>query len=306
MNVKVAEQIPGAYPEKLTRAGAYLARLLEAAGKPVLTSFQFFHLIWCMYQEGADQKLYLRHDQPTKEDYSRLRRNLKKTGYIGADRDYGARVIRVLSLSDLPAENIVCLVDPTCHVSHLSAMQRWGLTDRSPEALMLTRPDRKTAIAQLEEHMNKLLCDGEENPFPLKITAHPVQVRHRRIHVFETKHPGASVKNRSDEVRVATIGQTFLDMLQKPDLCGGMSHVLDVWEDHAEPYLDEIVRAVDTATSGLVKSRAGYILEERLALKHPGVEVWKAFGQRGGSRKLDPDKEFAPTYSETWMISLNV
>ncbi len=302
----MAEQIPGAYPEKLTRAGSYLAGLLEAAGKPVLTSFEFFHLIWRMYQESADQKLYLRHEEPTKDDYIRLRLNLKKTGYIGADRDYGARVIRVLSVSDLPAENIVCLIDPTCHVSHLSAMQRWGLTDRSPEALMLTRPDRKTAQAQIVDHMKEVRYEGERNPLPLKVTVHPARVRRRPVDVFETKHPGAWVKNRSDDVRVSTIGQTFLDTLQKPDLCGGMSHVLEVWEEHAETYLDEIVSAVDTATSGLVKSRAGYILEERLALKHPGIEAWKAFGQRGGSRKLDPDKEFAPTYSETWMISLNV
>lgn len=302
----MAEQIPGTYPEKLTRAGAYLARLLETADKPVLTPFEFFHLIRRMYQESAGEKLYLRHAEPTKEDYARLRLNLKKTGYIGADRDYGARVIRVLSVSDLPAENIVCLVDTTCHVSHLSAMQRWGLTDRSPEALILTRPDRKTAHAQLEAHMREMLHEGVENPFPLKITAHPEHVRRRRIHVFETKHPGAWVQSRGDDIRVSTIGQTFLDMLQKPDLCGGMSHVLDVWEEHAETHLDDVVSAVDRATSGLVKSRAGYILEERLALKHPGVEAWKAFGQRGGSRKLDPDKEFAPTYSETWMISLNV
>jgi len=302
----VAEQIPGAYPEKLTRAGECLSGLLESAGKPVLTQFEFFRVIWRLYQESADEKLYLRHDKPTKDDYSRLRLNLKKTGVIGADRDYGARIIRVLTVSDLPAENIACLVDPTCYVSHLSAMQRWGLTDRSPEALMLTRPDRKTAQIQLQDYMNDVLHDGEDNPFPLKIVTHPARVRRRRVHVYETKNAGAYLKNRSDDVRVSTIGQTFLDTLQKPNLCGGMSHVLEVWEEHAETYLDEIVNALNTATSGLVKSRAGYIIEERLGLKHPGVEPWKALGQRGSSRKLDPAKEFAPAFSETWMISLNV
>ena len=85
-----------------------------------------------------------------------------------------------------------------------------------------------------------------------------------------------------------------------------MSHVLDAWEEHAGTYLDEIVAAVDTATSGLAKSRAGYILEERLGLHHRGIERWKAFAQRGGSRKLDPARDFAPPFSEKWMISLNV
>ncbi len=302
----MTEQIPGTYPEKLTRAGAYLAGLLEAADKPVLTQFEFFRVIWRMYQLSAEEKLYLRHDTPSQDDYSRLRLNLKKTGMIGADRDYGARVIRVLTISDRSAEEIVCLVDPTCYVSHLSAMQRWGLTDRRPDALLLTRPDRKAAQALLQKYMDEALYDDEENPFPLRVITHPKRVRRRTLSIYDSKSYGAHIQNRGSDIRVSTIGQTFLDTLQKPDLCGGMAHVLDVWREHAATYLDEIVDAVDTATSGLVKSRAGYIIEELLGLNHPGIEPWKALGQRGSSRKLDPSKEFAPTFSETWMISLNV
>ena len=305
-DLEVAEQIPGTYPEKPTRAGAYLAGLLESVGKPVLTQFEFFRLIWRMYQLSAEEKLYLRRDTPSQDDYSRLRLNLKKTGVIGADRDYGARVIRVLTISDRSAEEIVCLVDPTCYVSHLSAMQRWGLTDRRPDALLLTRPDRKTAQALLQKYMDETLYKDEENPFPLKVIGHPKRVRRRTVSIYESKSYGAHIQNRGSDIRVSTIGQTFLDTLQKPDLCGGMAHVLDAWREHAATYLDEIVDAVDTATSGLVKSRAGYIIEEFLGLNHPGIEPWKTLGQRGSSRKLDPSKEFAPTFSETWMISLNV
>jgi predicted transcriptional regulator of viral defense system len=299
-------QIPGSYPDKMTRAGAYLSGLLEATGKPVLTPFDVFRLIWRMYRDSADEKLYLRHETPSQEDYARLRLGLKHAGVIGADRDYGARIIRVLTVSDMSAENIVCLVDPTCYVSHLSAMQRWGLTDRSPDALILTRPDRKAAQACLRTYMDRVLLETEDNPFPLRIINHPARVRRRKVHVYESTTAGAYIENRSDEVRISTIGQTFLDMLQKPDLCGGMSHVLDVWEEHAAIHLEDIIDAVDTATSNLVKSRAGYILDERLALRHEGIERWKAFGQRGSSRKLDPSKEFASRFSETWMISLNV
>ena len=85
-----------------------------------------------------------------------------------------------------------------------------------------------------------------------------------------------------------------------------MSHILDVWEEHAETYLNEIVAAVDGTTSQLVKSRAGYIIEERLGLHHSQIEPWKALGQHGGSRKLDPAGDFSPEFSDTWMISLNV
>ena len=291
---------------KLTRAGTHLAKMLEEHGKPIITPFEFFRFICRMHREIPRRKLYLRRKTPTLDDYSRLKLMLQKASVIGTDRDYSRRgIIRVLAVSDLPAEDIVCLVDPTCYVSHLSAMQRWGITDRRPDSLIMTRPDRKAVAAQLRACMADSLSKDEERRF-LRIIRHPSRVRGRAVHIYETKTAGASLKNRGSDVRLSTIGQTFLDMLQEPGLCGGMSHVFDVWEEHAETYLNEVVATVDVATSGLVKSRAGYILEERLGLHHRDIECWKAFGQRGSSRKLDPAKAFAPTFSETWMISLNV
>jgi predicted transcriptional regulator of viral defense system len=300
------EGLPPLYPEKLTRAGAFLAERLERAGAPVLTPVALFREIARMFREARDRRLYLRSDQPGLADYNRLKSNLKKTGHLTADRDYGARMMRVVNVSDAPAETIVCLLDPTCYVSHLSAMQRWGLSNRSPEALLLTRPDRAQARAMLDAQMANWNAQGEDIPFPLTIIAHPSSVRHRPLTMYETSHAGRHVTTRTDQVRVSTIGQTFLEMVQTPEFCGGMAHVLEVWTTHAETYLVEIVDAVEGAASALAKSRAGYILQERLGLVHPHIERWKTFGQRGGSRKLDPSKPFASTFSETWMLSLNV
>ena len=294
------------HARRLTRAGSQLAGLLEENGKPVLNQFDFFRFVWQMYRESSGKGLYLRSDTPSQADYVRLKSILRGAGAIGTDRDYGPRVIRVFGISDLPADDIVCLVDPTCYISYLSAMQRWGLTNRSPQALMLTRPDRKAAAERLRSIRAEALGENETNPFPSTIIGHPARVRGRALRMVESKAAGASLTVRGSDVRIATIGQTFLDMLQKPDLCGGMYHVLDVWEEHAETYLHEIVAAVDSAASGLVKCRAGYILEERQGLRHRAIGHWKEFGQRGGSRKLDPSKHFAPTFSSEWMISLNV
>ena len=302
----MSSRIPVIYPTRLTRAGRRLAELLEENGKPVLTQFDFFQIVRKMYRDHGARKLYLRSNAPAKDDYIRIVADLKKTAVVAADRDYGKRVIRVLAVSDLPAEDIVCLVDPTCYVSHLSAMQRWGLTDRRPDALALTRPDRRTATQRIQNYMRKALGEDETTPLPLRIVGHPERVRRRAVRVHESKAAGAFLKNRGSEFRLSTIGQTFLDMLQRPDLCGGMSHILDVWEEHAENYLEDIVSAVDSCENGIVKSRAGYILEERLGLRHGTIESWKKFCQRGSSRKLDPTGAYAPTFSETWMISLNV
>ena len=294
------------YGPRLTRAAAHLADRLEANDKPVLPQFEFFRIVLAMYREAAGKRLYLRRETPDRDDIARFRSILKTAGAITGDRDYGSRVVRVLTVPDLPAEDIACLVDPTCYVSHLSAMQRWGLTDRTPRALALTRPDRKTAAAALRDHMNEAMNEAEDNPYPLTLVQHPHRVRRRDVTTYETKTAGACMTNRGTDVRLSTVGQTFLDMLQRPDLCGGMSHVLDVWEEHAPTFLDEIASTVDQTPKALIKSRAGYILEERLRLQHPCIERWKAFGQRGGSRKLDPTRDFAPVFSETWMISLNV
>ena len=292
-------------PRKLTRAGAYLSNMLEEHGKPIVLPFEFFRFVRQMHREAPRRQLYLRRETPTLDDYNRLRLMLREANVIGTDRDYGRRgVIRVMAVPDLPAEDVICLVDPTCYVSHLSAMQRWGLTDRRSDALMMTRPDRRTVAAQLRIRMAEGLGKDEVTHF-LKIVRHPGRVRSRPVRIHESKAAGTSIQSRGSDARLSTIGQTFLDMLQEPGLCGGMAHILDTWEEHAGIYLDDIVSAIDTAASGLVKSRAGYILEERLGLQHPDIERWKAFGQRGSSRKLDPAKPFAPTYSETWMISLN-
>ncbi len=297
---------------KSTRAGRHLAQLLENYGKPVLQPFEFFALILRLYQDAPIKKLYLRKRGPDRDDYHRFKMMLYHMDVVRNDQDYGKRALRVLPISDCPAEEIVCLVDPTCYVSHLSAMQRWGLTNRSPMTLMLTRPERGNWRSRLRAYRQKILDEqkilNEDHTgiYPLHVIEHPKRVRGQSIQMYTTKSPGTSLINRGTDMRVSTIGQTFLDMLQKPDLCGGMSHVLEVWEEHVATYLNQIVPTIDATSGALIKSRAGYIFQEYLGLEHPDIEKWEIFSQRGGSRKLDPSKEFAPTYSEKWMISINV
>ncbi|MCY3595324.1 MAG: hypothetical protein OXH01_08850 [Bacteroidetes bacterium] len=297
---------------KPTRAGEHLARLVENYRKPILQPFEFFALILRLYQDALNKKLYLRKKRPDRDDYNRFKRMLYDMGVVRNDSDYGKRALRILPISDRPAEEIVCLVDPTCYVSHLSAMQRWGLTNRSPRTLMLTRPERGAWRNMLCVFRQKILDDQQildedhTDIYPLHVIEHPKRVRGQSIQMYTTKSSGISLINRGTDMRISSIGQTFLDMLQKPDLCGGMSHVLEVWEEHAATYLNQIVPAIDATSGTLVKSRAGYIFQEYLGIDHPDIEKWKTFSQRGGSRKLDPSKEFAPTYSETWMISINV
>lgn len=306
----MAQQIeisPRLYGERLTRVGAALAERLASTERPLVTPYDLFLEIRRVYASGA--KLYLRSKTPDTSDFDRIRRNLSRCNIINPDSDYHFRAHRILSNSDLPADDICCLVDPICYISHLSAMQRYGLTNRRPKALHLCRPDRKT----VKELVQKLMLENYENKLPassddyisLTIVAHPSIVRGRRISVFETKHYGKSVQIRGAHARIATIEQTFLETLQKPKLCGGMPHVLNVWKKYAEKYLEEIISTVDECDTKIVKVRAGYILDELIGNNHPDIDKWLAAAQRGSSRLLDPEKPFASKYSEKWMISLN-
>ena len=292
------------HSKNLTRADDYLAKMLTQKEQAVVTPYAFFRLIQAMYREG--KSLYLRDTLPNAEIYYRRRRNMYKAGIVRFDRDYGSRLIRVLTVSEQSAEEIVCIADPLCYVSHMSAMQRWGLTNRSSKALICTRPVRKIATAQLSNMMASHSDPLPPKRFRLVRIGHPQTVRNRPIRVFESKAAGASVNVRGSDMRLATIGQTFLDMLQQPELCGGISHVLDVYDEHAAFWHNEIIASVDSSNSSIVKCRAGHILEERLRLHHKRIESWKALAQRGGSRRLDPSKAYARDFSETWMISLNV
>lgn len=290
---------------KLSRAEQYILDKLLEFGQSVVTHYTFFRLIQAMYRDGKG--LYLRHESPTAEDHYKYLRNMRKANVIRYDTDYQQRLIRVLDIAETSTEDIICIADSLCYVSHLSAMHRWGISNRSPKALICTRPDRKTSTSQLSEMM-KNHSDSLPLPpkrFHMKYVSHPKTVRKRPVYMVESKKAGTFIKLRGTDVRVASLGQTFLDMLQQPQLCGGIPHVLDVYDEHAESWPEEIVESFDSTKSNLVKCRAGYIFEERLGLNHVKFESWKSSAQKGGSRKLDPSKSYAPNFSETWKLSLN-
>jgi hypothetical protein len=54
------------------------------------------------------------------------------------------------------------------------------------------------------------------------------------------------------------------------------------------------------------QARAGYILEEKCGLSHALIDEWAKSAIRGGSRRLDPQAEYVPIFSERWCISINV
>lgn len=215
----------------------------------------------------------------------------------------------VLGRKPSGAAEVACTIDPFGYVSHLSAMELNGLTNRVAKQLFVSSPDPKTWKRSAAELMHRDLGDQLDQYLAL---GYPPLTRTRmnRVHgvsveVTHRSHLGAFRKVPDSELRVATIGRTFLDMLREPDLCGGIQHVLDVYRQHGERYLSLIADEVDQHGSPIDKVRAGYVLEEVCGFEHPSIDAWSRYAARGGSRKLVANREYAPEYSVKWMLSVN-
>lgn len=285
---------------------------LERLRHAVATEYEIFLLARQLYQtrEYGGQRFRLRKRIPDLGDGYRLINELTGSrGSLEADSDFKSGVFRVIRVADQPADEVCCEVDPYCYVSHLSAMQYHGLTNRTPVELTLTTPARALWNKLRTARMVKDYGDdlGETDAvWPLKQYSFEDKVRGRLVQRHEARHPGEWRQIRDKEVRVATVGQTFIDMLDKSSWCGGIHHVLEVWENEARTYLDEIVAAADRTPTSIVRVRAGYLLEEKLGIRDRRIDEWQRYAQRGGSRRLDPEAPYEPVFSEKWMISLNV
>ena len=82
--------------------------------------------------------------------------------------------------------------------------------------------------------------------------------------------------------------------------------MIDIYKREAGRYLSLIIDEVNQHGLPIDKVRLGFLLSEVCGLDHPLLNEWDKLAQRGGSRKLDPEGEYLPVFSERWQLSLNV
>ena len=205
---------------------------------------------------------------------------------------------------------VACAVDPFAYVSHLSAMEYHGITDRFPKILYLsTPPDREwrtLAVARMEKDLKERKEDYLAAKLPVLRFQKFERIDGVRVELMRRSHRGAFKSIRSPSIRVAMVGRTFLDMLREPELYGGMQHVIDTYREYAAKYLKLILDEVGKHGASIERARAGYLLDEVCGLSDPIIDAWASQVQRGGSRKLDPQAEYMPSFSERWALSVNV
>jgi hypothetical protein len=164
------------------------------------TPYALFHELRALYQSG--RKLRLRRSRPNHAELNRRRRHLIQARILTPDPDYRTRAYRIVANSDGSAEEICCQVDRFAYISHLSAMARYGLTNRRPRALHLTVPHQHIIGPLLQEAMaTDYGQDTLETLDPHEIESlhritHPAQVRSRPLTVLTTREPGNTVPVR--------------------------------------------------------------------------------------------------------------
>jgi predicted transcriptional regulator of viral defense system len=220
------------------------------------------------------------------------------------------KVFKITAKKGYGIGDILCSIDPFAYLSHLSAMDYHGLTDRIPKILYYTTPPPKDwakfANDKMENDSKKNLNKYFDSKLP-KLTRIKIPAIDKTPMIpYSSIHQGAFKKIEGRSLRVSTSGRTFLDMVRKPDCCGGMRHVLEVYSKFAKEHSRLIISEIDRHGNLIEKTRAGYILDEICKIKDETIENWAKSVQRGGSRKLDPQSEYSENYSAKWSLSINV
>lgn len=219
------------------------------------------------------------------------------------------RAMLLIGQRDPEPFTVLCAIDPFGYVSHLSAMEYHGLTDRLSKTLYFTTPPpaewSQLAAARMRKDLGLEFDAYIESGMPTLRRLVLKRLDRRSIEYHHRRTAGGYRLAEHGQVRIASIGRTWLEMLQDPDRCGGLQHVIDVFRERARDHLKLILAELERHGTEIDRARAGYLLEEHAGLHDPLLDAWQQRVQRGGSRKLYAHADYAPRYSERWCLSLN-
>jgi hypothetical protein len=283
--------------------------------QPIVTLYQIAVIVFRLYKAGSykGQKLNrIKKTRASRSDCSGIIKDLVAVGILGESRSVPhSHVFSVLGKEQGEPREVICSIDPFGYISHLSAMEWHGLTDRVSRTLFYSSPPlgnwNRHAWTKMQKDIGEEgIQDYLTQQLPKLTRLNINRIGRVSVHRYSSEHLGAFTSIQGRPLRVSTIGRTFLDMIREPNLCGGIHHVLDVYEQHAERYLSLIIDETDRHGRIIDKVRVGYVLDERIGLHDSRINAWTKFIQRGGSRKLDAGSPYSPEHSQKWCLSTNV
>src|SRR5580658_5359401 len=186
--------------------------MLAQSKQPVITRYELLLLIAQIARKGSYRgaSVYALKPELTETDYRRVVDQLVTEHILTRDPDFPVTVYAVNSLAVSSSADVCCLADPYCYVSHLSAMERYSLTSRIPDALMLTRPTPALWSKLAEQTVAKDAAELGDSvsrfrDLRLRHYGFPDTVRKRPVMVHTTKTLGRSVRDRDSFTRIARI-----------------------------------------------------------------------------------------------------
>lgn len=280
---------------------------------PVITAYALGMIVFRIVTTGYvdDLPLRLKRREVSASDFYKVRRALLGQGLLIEDRSLPRTVLKLAAEHQkTDPGTVLCAVDPFGFVSHLSAMAYHGLSNRLPKVFFFTSLSQSHWTDAAAKRMERDLGDAQEAYFaaglPLLKRTVIDRIQGMVVNYTRCRQTAGAFRSIDDGLlRVSTVGRTFLDMLQRPDLCGGMQHVIETFESHATENLTLIINELNAQANKIDRVRAGYILEDRCGIIDPRIDQWTVDAQRGGSRRLDGDADYASTFSEKWMLSIN-
>jgi hypothetical protein len=259
--------------------------------------------------EYAGRPVRLPRSEVDRKTFFSARQALIDRGALLPERGLPNSLLRIPGRKDASPGEVMCAIDPFGHVAFLSAMEFHGLTNRLPRILYFVTFDavswRQQALQRMQRELGDLLAVFNDADLPPLQYSSIKRLNGVVIETLRTKDAGDWRHALDGALRVTGVGRTFLDMIKRPELCGGIRHVIEVFEEHALTYLNAIVAEFNTHGGKIDCVRAGYILNERCGIDRAEIDAWIVHASRGGSRKLDAQAEYSPDFSEKWSLSIN-
>ena len=200
-------------------------------------------------------------------------------------------------------------------LSHSSALEIHRLTDQRSRVLHIYEGTSSpgTVVKRTSREASDAIVPAGTTPKEWRTHALPRRVRLKSYEDFTLKthrlkedwvfgHSTPSVQGV--DVRCTDIERTLIDGLKQPSYCGGLSEVFRAWV-RSDPDPNRLVDYTERLDQLILYQRVGFVMET-LGMHHSHFSQWKKDkSPRGGSRVLNPDKDYASSYSGEWNLSIN-
>ena len=218
--------------------------------------------------------------------------------------------------SKLKPLNAVCDLFPYGYLSFLTAMKFYNLTMISSESIYFTTFNRtkwkETALRYISSELTLDIKEIHNDFLSRMIPAYPVDqqiLKNDLIVTIDSQLKISDFDIVQSGIRVQKMMPLLIDMTRKPQYCGGLELVLDIYRKQPLDVFEQLLPYLEKNGTDMDKARIGFICHKLLKIDHPFLNKWiteiKIENKRGSSRKLVSYLPFAPKFDDIWNISLN-